>query len=82
MDLLTTPQFVLRSTEEGYVITATLASGEAINIGPEPKTMRGLASAMRLCAMILEGKLKLSGTYRQSKPELVKQSATVLKLFK
>ena len=82
MDLLTTPQFVLRSTDEGYIITAMLASGEAINLGPEPKTMRGLANAMRLCAMILEGKLKLSGTYKQAKPELVKTPAIVLKLFK
>lgn len=82
MDLLVTPQFILRSTEEGYLVTALLSNGEAVNLGPEPKTMRGMANAMKLCAMILEGKLKLSGTYKTNKPELVKPIATVLKLFK
>lgn len=82
VELLRTPQFILKRTAEGYIVTALTASGEAINVGPEPDTIRGLANSLKLCAMILEGKLKLSGTYKQSKPEIVKPLATVLKLFK
>lgn len=82
VELLRTKQFILRRGPEGYLVAAIMADGSEIIVGPEPDTVRGLATALKLCAMILEGKLKLNKPAVQYKPELVKPLAQIISIVK
>jgi hypothetical protein len=80
--LLITPQFELLKTAEGYIVKVCSHSEEFVLIGPEPDTVRGLANALKMAAMVLEGKLKLRGSKPLPKIALARPIAPVLKLFK